>query len=88
MLKIDGYDDAVIGNTTQAGSNVGLAYSYTKIIEITMRSMDIDLDGAVEWVELNIVGSYNGEETPFIVYEQSLNEIEEMLGEDVNEAIV
>ena len=64
MLIADGYDEALVGVTTD-----GLAvYDNYKIISILMERDGMDEDEAIEFFDFNIAGSYIGEETPIFMY--------------------
>ena len=64
MLIADGYDEALVGVTTD-----GLAvYDNYKIISILMERDGMDEDEAIEFFDFNIAGSYMGEETPIFMY--------------------
>lgn len=64
MLIADGYDEALVGVTTD-----GLAvYDNYKIISILMERDGMDEDEAIEFFDFNIAGSYMGKETPIFMY--------------------
>jgi hypothetical protein len=57
FLKMDGYDDAVIGfdeDTTK------LIYSESKCIEILIERDKMDREGAIEYFRYNSIGANNG----------------------------
>jgi len=64
ILYIDGFDDAIIGIGNKF-NYTSIVYSKRKIIEILCK--DMDEDGACEYFEYNIAGSYVGDNTPFIM---------------------
>lgn len=80
MLKIDGFDGALIGmaNVWQRHPSGGaevvstLVYSGTKIIETLVRESGCSFEEAEEYVSYNIEGAYVGPATPIIVWEGSL----------------
>lgn len=59
LLKIDGFDDAIIGIDE---FSMRLIYSNSKIIEILKEEMSEE--DAVEHFEYNIKGSWIGQKTP------------------------
>ena len=60
----DGYDDAVMGISTDGK----LVYSVEKMIEILIRDSDMNKVDAIEWLEYNTFNAYVGEMTPIWVY--------------------
>jgi hypothetical protein len=66
VLMADGYDDCIIGFTSQAGRPSVIAYDTNKIITKLM-SEGMDRDEAWEFFEFNIAGAYMGEYTPVFV---------------------
>jgi hypothetical protein len=60
----DGYDDAVMGISTDGK----LVYSVEKMIEILIRDGDVNEEEAIEWLEYNTFNAYVGEMTPIWVY--------------------
>lgn len=76
MLKIDGYDTAVIGQATVWVSVDGgmsredvLIYSGKEILEMLVGRDGMDWDDAREFIEFNMEGAYMGPTTPIIVWE-------------------
>ena len=61
FLKIDGFDDAIIGITTDSR----LVYSVDTIINILMKNMTEDY--AYEYFYFNIECAYLGEKTPIYI---------------------
>ena len=59
FLKVDGFDDAVIGFEE---SSMRLIYSVSKCLEILEK--DMSLEDAYEYFNYNVIGAYVGEETP------------------------
>lgn len=59
ILKADGFDEAIIGIET---NEMRLIYSVSKCIQILCR--DMDEEGAVEFFDFNVRGSYVGDKTP------------------------
>lgn len=63
FLKIDGFDDAIIGVDEKS---MRLIYSVNGIISILME--DMDEEEATEYYYYNIEGAYMGEKTPIYCY--------------------
>jgi len=72
LLKADGFDDAIIGVGRKKGSEDSIVYSYDKCVEILMERDEMDYEGAVEFMEFNVVDAYVGPRTPIFV--QSLED--------------
>ena len=70
LLKMDGYDDCIIGVCTRFGQEPIIAYDYGKVIQKTMNDSDMTEEEAIEFFEFNQIGSWVGETTPcFIITE-------------------
>jgi hypothetical protein len=81
MLKIDGFDDALIGRADVWVGNAivdRLVYSADKIVATLMDKDGMDLAEAIEFVEFNIIGAYMGESTPVVVWDCTMEDIDEM----------
>jgi|TARA_R100000455_G_C6259642_1_gene115147 hypothetical protein len=63
-LKVDGFDDAIMGFAGRCGLNDVLLYSMKKIIKILRKRDGMSKDEALEYFYYNIKGSYMGEGTP------------------------
>ena len=73
MLKIDGFDDAVIGPAMvwrDKGPRDVLVYDAEKIRETLMKRDGMSAEEAREYIEFNIEGAYVGEHTPVLVWPQ------------------
>ena len=72
MLKIDGHDDAIVGQaciwTNQTREHV-LVYSGDKIVEGLMQRDGMSMEEAIEYIEFNIEGAYMGPDTPVVMWE-------------------
>ena len=66
-LLADGLDDALIGWGLQATKMPVAIYNYDKCVEIFMRDNDWDYEGAIEWMEYNVVSAWHGEHTPIFM---------------------
>jgi hypothetical protein len=79
MLRIDGFDEAIIGPATiwrgQEMVSV-LVYDAEKIREILMARDGMDFEGAREHIEFNIEGAYMGEHTPVLVWPNDMWDID------------
>ena len=64
-LLADGLDAAIIGYTV--GSNVVAVYDYNKCIQIFMKENKWDYEEAQEWMDYNVLGSYQGDKTPIFI---------------------
>lgn len=63
ILKIDGFDNAVIG--VQEGIQPRLVYDLWKIVDVLKDEMSEE--DALDYIAYNITGAYVGESTPVIV---------------------
>lgn len=72
MLKIDGYDEAIVGQAciwaNQTRVDV-LVYSGEKIVEELMGRDGMSWEEAIEYIEFNIEGAYMGPDTPVVMWE-------------------
>lgn len=75
MLKLDGYDEALLGQAEvwqRSGDGAArvptFIYSGPKIINILMTRDGMEEDEAHEFLEFNIAGAYVGPDTPIIVW--------------------
>ena len=67
LIKIDGFDDAIVGVASRIGSEAFLVYSREKCIEILMADDDMNYDEADEFFDYNVAGAYVGEHTPAFI---------------------
>lgn len=74
MLRVDGFDDAIIGLGCRCGAPNILVYDTAKCLDILQKRDGMDAIEALEYFEYNILGSYMGEETPVFVYPDNLEE--------------
>ena len=70
-MKVQGYDDAIIGSCAVTGRVI---YSVEKMIDVfiknsNLRDDDDILEMAIEYINFNIIGAYVGEMTPIYMYE-------------------
>ena len=85
MLKIDGFDECIIGIAQIWGKDMPVVvYDIGEIIEVLIEEHDMSREEAVEWMEFNVVGAWVGETTPIFVHEipsdQKVDEFLEDLG--------
>ena len=73
MLKMDGFDSAVLGLVRQPNGETVIAYSEEKIIETLCEQMT--LDEAYEYYSFNIQSAYMGSGTPLIIEDMTMDEI-------------
>ena len=79
MLRIDGFDEAIIGPATiwrgQEMVSV-LVYDAEKIREVLTARDGMDAEMAREYIEFNIEGAYMGEHTPVLVWPNDMWDID------------
>lgn len=63
LLKMDGYNDCIMGKVSGAGMPDKICYNYEKVIRKNM-DMGMTHEEAVEYFEYNQAGAYVGEHTP------------------------
>jgi hypothetical protein len=69
-LFADGFDDALIGTVQRCGTNPLALYSYRTCIEILIDRDGMDYEGAVEYMDYNVLGAYLGENTPMFMMDE------------------
>ena len=72
MLKIDGFDDAIIGRANVWKSNTlvdTMIYSGEKMVRLMEERDGMTEEEALEYIDFNIEGAYVGPATPIIVWE-------------------
>lgn len=68
MLKIDGFDECIIGIAQIWGKDMPVVvYDIGEIIEVLIEEHDMSRDEAIEYFEHNISEAYLGEYTPLYV---------------------
>lgn len=65
-LKMDGFDDCILGICSQFGRPPVIAYDREKVIKRLMKD-GMDREGAEEFFEFNQIGAYMGEYTPVFI---------------------
>ncbi len=66
LLKMDGYDDCILGVCRRIGQELIVAYDYEKLIERHMQD-GMSQEEAEEFIEYNQAGAYVGEKTPCFI---------------------
>ena len=66
LIRMDGFDDCIIGVTSRFGQSEHFAYSVDKIIDKLMED-GMNGEDAYEFFQFNQVGAYVGETTPCFV---------------------
>lgn len=77
ILKADGFDSAVIGIAYRCAQQPILAYDYDKCVEILVERDGMSREGAIEYMEFNVVGAYMGEGTPCFVHPGFMEELDD-----------
>ena len=67
-LLANGYDSAIIAIASGFASG-RVVYSITKMLEICMRDLSVDVEEAMEWLEYNTFGAFVGDYTPIYIYD-------------------
>ena len=65
LLKIDGFDDAIIG--VEKSTEQKLIYDIDKIAEILTTRDQMSYEDAHDYISYNITSAYVGEKTPILV---------------------
>jgi hypothetical protein len=65
-LKMDGFDDCILGICTRFGQEPLIAYDYRKVINKLMED-GMSYEDAVEFHEYNQLGAWVGERTPVFI---------------------
>jgi hypothetical protein len=65
-LFADGFDMAIIG-ITEVEDGYRVCYDIGRILELLVIEHDMDEQGAIEYYDFNIAGSYMGPLTPIFV---------------------
>lgn len=66
-LYLDGFDDCVLGVCHRIGQDDIVAYDKAKIIRKLMDRDNMSMNGAMEYFEYNILGSFQGKKTPCFI---------------------
>ena len=89
MLKIDGFDSALIGlstvwqRTEEGAERIDtLIYNGDVIVTILMHQSGLSEEEAMEYISYNIEGAYVGKNTPIIVWPCNMETVNDMTIED------
>ena len=66
MIKMDGYDDCIIGVCHRINQPSILAYDRSKIIKVHMKD-GLNQEESMAWFEFNQLGAWVGEHTPCFI---------------------
>ena len=79
MLKVDGFDECIIGVVTLHGKEAPIiVYDAMEMIEVLVNERDMSRSEAIEYFEYNISGAYLGEYTPLYVMRCSAHTLEDL----------
>jgi hypothetical protein len=67
MIKMDGYDDCILGVIKGAGQETKICYDVNLVIKRLMAD-GLSEDEALEFFEYNQMGAYVGESTPVFLF--------------------
>lgn len=89
MLKIDGFDDALLGvaRVWQKHENGGaervetLVYDGERIVTTLCEQSGLSYEEAIEYISFNIEDAYVGKSTPVIVWACTMEYIDEVANE-------
>ncbi len=74
-MLAEGFEGAFIGLATRCGApHPVAAYDYDKCIDVLCDRDGMDREGAVEFFDYNVIGSYVGEFGPVFVHSGELSE--------------
>lgn len=89
MLKIDGFDSALIGvstvwqRTEEGAERIDtLIYNGDTIVTILMHQSGLSEEEAMEYISYNIEGAYVGKDTPIIVWPCDIEAVNDGTAED------
>lgn len=77
MIKMLGFDKAIVGVGQRCGSEDVLVYDAQEIVNILVDRDEMDREEAWEFFEFNILGAYLGDTTPMYLLPMTAEEIEE-----------
>jgi hypothetical protein len=72
MVLADGLDKAFVGVAFTFGEKIRAVYDIDKVIE-ELQEQGMSYEGAQEYFDYKIVGSYVGEQTPIFMHAMSVN---------------
>ena len=83
-LKMDSFEDCFIGTCCTWHGNhqvERLIYSGEKMLDNLTKDDAMEVEEALEYIEFNIQSAYVGPHTPIILWECSLEDVEERYGD-------
>jgi hypothetical protein len=72
MVLADGLDKAFVGVAFSFGEKIRAVYDIDKVIE-ELQEQGMSYEGAQEYFDYKIVGSYVGQQTPIFMHAMSVN---------------
>ena len=75
VLKVEGFDEAIIGLCRKAGHDDCLLYDEDKVINLLMGD-GMSYDEAIEYYEYNIAGAFMGDGTPAFFFKATESELD------------
>jgi hypothetical protein len=67
LLKMDGFDDCIVGTCERYGMEPVIAYDKVKVIDKLVTRDGMTRDEAEEFFSYNQIGAWMGEKTPVFV---------------------
>ena len=64
LIRLEGFDDAILGVATRGGAQDFYVYSRAVCIELLMTQNDWDFEEAAEYFDFNVQGAWFGDTTP------------------------
>jgi len=87
LLIADGFNEAIMGIVQRCGQEDVILYDADKVIEGLMNGDDLSYEEAVEYFEFNILGSWMGDATPAFFSKASFDELQEVMGDDLEDLL-
>ena len=80
LMKLEGLDEAVIGacltwNKDELAERV--IYDGNKIVELLTTDGEMSTEEAHEYIDFNIIGAYQGPETPIVMWPATAEQLDE-----------
>jgi len=69
LVKIEGFDDCIVGTVCGVGQPEAICYSYEKIILKLMKDLDCPAHEAIEYAEFNILFTFIQDTMPVFLYD-------------------
>ena len=66
LVRMEGFDDCILGVSTRFGQEPIVAYDYNKVIEHLMGD-GMTHEDAIDYFEFNQIGSWVGDRTPCFI---------------------